>query len=81
MPAIYQTVDEGPPALPQGSNTLADVPLADILPIPPNRIISIEHPCIVRNLDKGLTSLGGEPRIKHVSAQTRRSCLLTPAGA
>lgn len=37
--------------------------------VPQERIVSIEHPCIVKNFDNGLKSLGGEPQIKHVSLQ------------
>ena len=36
--------------------------------VPRRRIVSIEHPCIVKNLDNGLKSLGGEPQLKDVSA-------------
>jgi hypothetical protein len=35
--------------------------------VPQERVISIEHPCIVRNFDNGVKSLGGEPQMKHVS--------------
>ncbi|OQO15111.1 hypothetical protein B0A48_00493 [Cryoendolithus antarcticus] len=33
--------------------------------VPRERIVSIEHPCIVRNFDNGIESLGGEPQLKH----------------
>lgn len=40
---------------------------APIYTVPSERVVSIEHPCIVRNFDNGLKSLGGEPQLKHVS--------------
>ncbi|KAK0795586.1 tau 95 subunit of transcription factor TFIIIC [Friedmanniomyces endolithicus] len=38
--------------------------------VPDQRVVSIEHPCIVRNLDRGLKSLGGEAQIQHVLDHT-----------
>lgn len=35
--------------------------------VPVERIVSIEHPCIIKNFDKGFKSLGGEAQVKHVS--------------
>ena len=35
--------------------------------VPPERVVSIEHPCIVKTFDNGIKSLGGEPQLKHVS--------------
>jgi general transcription factor 3C polypeptide 5 (transcription factor C subunit 1) len=40
--------------------------VAPTYPVPPERVVSIEHPCIVRTFDNGLKSLGGEPQLKHV---------------
>lgn len=36
--------------------------------VPQNRIVSVEHPCVVRNFENAVKSLGGEPQIKHVSS-------------
>lgn len=41
---------------------------APIHTVPQERVVSIEHPCIVRNFDNGIKSLGGEPQMKHVSS-------------
>jgi general transcription factor 3C polypeptide 5 (transcription factor C subunit 1) len=42
--------------------------LADWLPMSSDRVVTtVEHPSIVRNIDKGLQSLGGEHHMKHVS--------------
>lgn len=41
---------------------------APVYTVPQERVVSIEHPCVVRNFDNGIKSLGGEPRMKHVSA-------------
>ena len=38
-----------------------------IYTVPQQRIVSIEHPCIVANLDNALKSLGGEQQLKDVS--------------
>lgn len=65
MPAIIGTRDEQPP-LTRLAGSLRDVPLAPVLEVPDKRVVSVEHPCIVRNLDKALKSMGGEPRMKHV---------------
>ena len=40
---------------------------APVYTVPAERIVSIEHPCIVRNFDNGMKSMGGEAQIKHVS--------------
>ncbi|KAL1644434.1 tau 95 subunit of transcription factor TFIIIC [Diplodia intermedia] len=29
------------------------------LPVPPDAVVSVEHPCIVKNIDNGIKSLGG----------------------
>ena len=42
--------------------------VAPTYPVPPERVVSIEHPCIVRTFDNGVKSLGGEPQLKHVSS-------------
>lgn len=31
------------------------------------RVVSIEHPAIIKNFERGFKSLGGEAQIKHVS--------------
>ncbi|KAK3679898.1 tau 95 subunit of transcription factor TFIIIC [Recurvomyces mirabilis] len=48
---------------------MVPVPEAQTAPtytVPLQRIVSIEHPCIIKNLEKGVKSLGGEAQIKHV---------------
>lgn len=40
-----------------------------VVNVPQERVVCIEHPCIVRNVDKGVQSLGGE----HTMQQVRRS--------
>ncbi|KAK5120803.1 hypothetical protein LTR85_005870 [Meristemomyces frigidus] len=39
---------------------------APIHSVPQERIVSIEHPCVVKNFNNGFKSLGGEPQLKHV---------------
>ncbi|KAK3057628.1 tau 95 subunit of transcription factor TFIIIC [Extremus antarcticus] len=34
--------------------------------VPPSQIVSIEHPCIIKNFQNGFKSLGGEQQLKHV---------------
>jgi len=41
-------------------------PTAPFYSVPEERIVSIEHPCIVKNFDNGFKSLGGEAQIKQV---------------
>lgn len=41
------------------------------LPIPSRAISVVEHPCIVKNIDKGITSLGGPVKLSKV--RCRRS--------
>jgi hypothetical protein len=36
------------------------------LPIPSRAISVVEHPCIVKNIDKGITSLGGPVKLSKV---------------
>lgn len=40
------------------------------LPIPSRAVSAIEHPCIIKNVDKGITSLGGSLRLSKVRGQT-----------
>lgn len=39
------------------------------LPIPSRAVSAIEHPCIVKNVDKGITSLGGSVKLSKVRGQ------------
>jgi general transcription factor 3C polypeptide 5 (transcription factor C subunit 1) len=45
----------------------ANPDVAPFMSVPSGRLVSIEHPCIVRNFDNAFKSLGGEAQIKHVS--------------
>lgn len=40
--------------------------LADWLAVSSDRVVTVEHPSIIKDIDKGLQSLGGEHHIKHV---------------
>ena len=40
--------------------------MAPAYEVPQQRIVGVEHPCVIRNLDNAVRSLGGEPQIKHV---------------
>ena len=66
MPAIFETQHEQPPQS-RLARSRGQVPLAEVHEIPEDRIINIEHPCLIRDLAKGIKSMGGEPQIKHVS--------------
>lgn len=39
--------------------------------VPVNRIVTIEHPAIVHNFEKGVKSLGNDSQLKHVSGDIR----------
>ena len=45
--------------------------------VPHERIVSIEHPCIVKNFSNGFKSLGGEQQLKHVSTSTNVTATIT----
>ena len=48
---------------------------AETLTVPQERIVCVEHPCIVKNIDKGVKSLGGEGQVKNVGTLTMRQSL------
>ena len=58
-----------------GSNSMQAQPAktAKALQVPSDRIVSIEHPCIVKNVDKGVKSLGGEAQVKNVGGLTEQA--------
>jgi general transcription factor 3C polypeptide 5 (transcription factor C subunit 1) len=41
------------------------------LPIPVRAVSVVEHPCIVRNVDKGIASLGGSLKLSKVRCWTK----------
>jgi hypothetical protein len=45
--------------------------------VPQERIVSIEHPCIVKNFSNGFKSLGGEQQLKHVSMSKNATATIT----
>lgn len=45
---------------------------APIHTVAPRRIVSIEHPAVVKNFGRGFKSLGGEAQLKHVSGGSFR---------
>ncbi|KAI0169518.1 hypothetical protein GGR52DRAFT_550383 [Hypoxylon sp. FL1284] len=48
----------------------SDQPAAPIFDVPDRKIIAIEHPCIVMNLDKGLATFGRNPDFQKLLADT-----------
>ena len=56
-------------------NQIDDKQLAPWLPIPSRAISVVEHPCIIKNVDKGIASLGGSVKLSKVS---KRSSSATP---
>ncbi len=68
MPAGISHPSNMPGVIIQPDNMEAsDSPTSRFYVVPSERVVSIEHPCIVRNFDNGVKSLGGEPQMKHVS--------------
>lgn len=69
-------VPDGEGEAPHGNDAAAALPplpdrlqaraTAPWLLVPDNKVVSIEHPCIVKDVDKALHTLGGEHQIKHV---------------
>jgi general transcription factor 3C polypeptide 5 (transcription factor C subunit 1) len=39
---------------------------APTLQFPDTKVVALEHPCIIRNIDRGVKSLGGSNRIEEV---------------
>lgn len=48
------------------SESAAPQDAAALCSVPRERIVSVEHPCIIQNFPQGLKSLGGEQQLKHV---------------
>ncbi|KAK3696354.1 tau 95 subunit of transcription factor TFIIIC [Vermiconidia calcicola] len=70
-----------PPAAANGANV-------QTYRVPQEPIVSIEHPCIVKNFSNGFQSLGGEQQLKHVlehevgetRSSTEKDCVEPVAG-
>lgn len=43
------------------------LPTTALIPIQQRNLLSLEHPCIIKNLDRGINSLGGPLQLSHVS--------------
>ncbi|PNS21202.1 Transcription factor tau subunit sfc1 [Sphaceloma murrayae] len=56
------------------------VPAGKSLNLPHDRIVGIEHPCIIRDIDKAVKVLGGEQQIKQILKQdgTKATTSLRP---
>jgi hypothetical protein len=54
---------------------------APVYQFPDTKVVALEHPCIIRNLDRGIESLGGNNRIQEVnsSRHTIESNIAVPA--
>lgn len=60
---------------PSSSNLVQDrneKPIAPFIPISQTPVICVEHPCIIKNLDRGIRSLGGEYGINKVGGNVER---------
>lgn len=44
---------------------------APALQFPDTKVVALEHPCIIRNIDRGVKSLGGNNRIEEVILLSR----------
>ena len=54
------------------SQETANTPGALTCSVPEERIVSVEHQCIVKNFSNGFKSLGGEHQLKRVSETLRQ---------
>ena len=43
-----------------------NAPATSSLGVPQDRVVCIEHPCIIKNIDNGVKSLGGEHHLQKV---------------
>lgn len=66
------------PSGPLPQQTTHHIPSSPWIPIPDKRIICIEHPAIIRNLDKGIATIGGEDALKKVRPLRDRVSMLLP---
>lgn len=55
-----------------GTTESSNTQLAPWLPIPTCAVSAVEHPCIIKNVDKGITSLGGSIKLSKVRGQVAR---------
>jgi general transcription factor 3C polypeptide 5 (transcription factor C subunit 1) len=51
---------------PESGSTVGPKKAPPTFTIPPESIVCVEHPCIIKNLDKGIRSMGGEVTINKV---------------
>jgi general transcription factor 3C polypeptide 5 (transcription factor C subunit 1) len=52
---------------PRASPAAAEQQITPWLPVNSQPLVVIEHPCIIKNVDKGIKSLGGAVRLGQVS--------------
>ena len=55
-----------------GSTRLHTSRFARSYNVPDRLIVNVEHPCIIKNIEKGVESLGGESKIQKVSTSLQR---------
>jgi Tau95 Triple barrel domain len=48
---------------------------APVYEFPDTKIVALEHPCIIRNLNRGIKSLGGNQRLQEVALSSHQSHL------
>jgi len=51
---------------PQQARTEAD-DIAPVYEVSQRKVVAIEHPCIIKNLDRGIKSFGPNPKFQNVS--------------
>ena len=62
-------IREGSTPLLKAVPSLRAPPRADIAPwhvVPTTQVVSVEHPCVVKNVDKALQMLGGDRELAKV---------------
>lgn len=59
---------------PQQARTEAD-DIAPVYEVSQRKVVAIEHPCIIKNLDRGIKSFGPNPKFQKVSDFARESAL------
>lgn len=52
--------------------TMASNESAELLNVPQDKIVCVEHPCLVSNVDKAIKSLGGEQQMKNVGIMSHQ---------
>ena len=55
-----------PGRITSNEDTIADETGPPVIPVSSQPVVCLEHPCIIKNLDRGISSVGGDHAIDKV---------------